>query len=184
MPITYLTGDATSPLGAGNKVIPHLCNDIGKWGKGFVLAVSKKWPEPEAEYKRQYQAQGNKLTLGKVQFVAVLANPGESIWIANMIGQKNIKSLKEGTPDECPPIRYPALYDCLDEVGKFAAANSASIHAPRFGAGLAGGDWRVIEACIQFVLMGQYGRSVTVYDWVQNAAPAAPTQAATVDVLD
>lgn len=183
MPIAYVTGDATSPLGAGNKIIPHLCNDIGKWGKGFVLAVSKKWPEPEAEYKRQFQA-GNKLTLGQVQFILVQSTAGDSIWIANMVGQKNIKSLKEGTSNECPPIRYPALFDCLDEVGKFAAANNASIHAPRFGAGLAGGDWRVIEAIIQTVLIGQHGRSVTIYDLLQTAAPAAATQTATVDVLD
>src|SRR5262245_8320884 len=36
--ITYVKGDATSPQADGNKIIAHVCNDVGKWGKGFVLA--------------------------------------------------------------------------------------------------------------------------------------------------
>lgn len=42
----YLTGDATAPGGTGTRIIAHVCNDIGHWGKGFVLAISKRWPEP------------------------------------------------------------------------------------------------------------------------------------------
>ena len=43
MEILYIKGDATAPIGSGVKVITHICNDIGGWGKGFVLALSKKW---------------------------------------------------------------------------------------------------------------------------------------------
>ncbi len=32
-------------------MVAHVCNDIGGWGKGFVLAVSRRWPEPEAAYR-------------------------------------------------------------------------------------------------------------------------------------
>lgn len=46
--ITYLRGDATAPHGKGVKLIVHVCNDLGGWGKGFVLALSRRWPEPEA----------------------------------------------------------------------------------------------------------------------------------------
>lgn len=42
MEILYIKGDATAPIGSGVKVITHICNDIGGWGKGFVLALSKK----------------------------------------------------------------------------------------------------------------------------------------------
>ena len=49
--ITYLQGDATQPQSKGNRIIAHVCNDLGGWGKGFVLAISKRWPEPEAEYR-------------------------------------------------------------------------------------------------------------------------------------
>lgn len=40
--IQYKKGDATNPIDNGNKVIVHICNDIGAWGKGFVMAISKK----------------------------------------------------------------------------------------------------------------------------------------------
>ena len=46
--ITYLKGDATCPQNVTKNIyIAHVCNDINKWGKGFVLALSKKWKEPE-----------------------------------------------------------------------------------------------------------------------------------------
>jgi O-acetyl-ADP-ribose deacetylase (regulator of RNase III) len=41
--IFYMTGDATAPVGEGQKLIVHVCNDIGAWGAGFVLALSKRW---------------------------------------------------------------------------------------------------------------------------------------------
>lgn len=40
--IIYLKGDATNPIAKGNKIIAHICNDAGGWGKGFVLAISRK----------------------------------------------------------------------------------------------------------------------------------------------
>jgi len=35
MDIKYIKGDATNPAGEGNKLIVHICNDIGGWGKGL-----------------------------------------------------------------------------------------------------------------------------------------------------
>ena len=46
--IKYLKGDATCPQAKGMKIICHVCNDAGGWGKGFVLALSKRWDEPLA----------------------------------------------------------------------------------------------------------------------------------------
>jgi hypothetical protein len=31
--------------------IAHVCNDRGGWGKGFVMAISQRWPQPEMEYR-------------------------------------------------------------------------------------------------------------------------------------
>jgi len=42
----FVNGDATEPVGDGNKIIVHICNDLGGRSKGFVLAISKKWAEP------------------------------------------------------------------------------------------------------------------------------------------
>lgn len=40
--INYIKGDATQPIKDGNKIIVHICNDIGGWGKEFVTAISYK----------------------------------------------------------------------------------------------------------------------------------------------
>lgn len=50
--IIYLKGDATNPQTEGNKIIAHICNDLGGWGKGFVLAISRRWKKPENEYRK------------------------------------------------------------------------------------------------------------------------------------
>jgi len=66
--ITYLKGDATQPQTKGNKIIAHICNDLGGWGKGFVLAISNRWPEPEAEYRQWHRQRAkNNFSLGEVQ---------------------------------------------------------------------------------------------------------------------
>jgi len=45
-PIAYVMGDATAPKADGPKIIVHVCNDVGAWGRGFVVALSRRWPEP------------------------------------------------------------------------------------------------------------------------------------------
>ena len=70
--ITYLKGDATCPQAAGNKILCHVCNDAGHWAKGFVVAISKRWKEPEKEFRRwATEREGNDFALGAVQFVQV-----------------------------------------------------------------------------------------------------------------
>lgn len=66
--LTYLKGDATAPSYKGMKIIVHICNDVGAWGKGFVLAVSKRWKDPEIEYRKWHNI-GTDFRLGEVQFV-------------------------------------------------------------------------------------------------------------------
>lgn len=148
--IQYLIGDATYPVGDGNKIIAHICNDVGKWGKGFVLAISKRWPRSREQF--HYLASRRSLMLGMVQLVRV----EKSIWVANMVAQRNIIS-----HNGVPPIRYNALLECLKHVGVQAHQLSASIHMPRIGCGLAGGKWEKIEPLITDWLPGT---RVYVYD--------------------
>lgn len=70
MCIEYRTGDATAPVGTGPKIIVHVCNDIGAWGRGFVMAISKRWSEPERRYRAWHRGEGQQpFALGEVQFV-------------------------------------------------------------------------------------------------------------------
>jgi O-acetyl-ADP-ribose deacetylase (regulator of RNase III) len=138
------------------KLICHVCNDIGGWGKGFVLALSRRWPRPEEQYRAWYADRGhNDFGLGAVQFVQV----EPYIWVANMIGQHGIKRGSSG-----PPIRYEAVARCLRQVAGKAVQLGAGVHMPRIGCGLAGGDWSRIEPLILEHLCGA-GLDVTVYDF-------------------
>jgi O-acetyl-ADP-ribose deacetylase (regulator of RNase III) len=49
--IHYVRGDATRPQGEGTKIIVHCCNTVGAWGRGFVLALSRRWLSPERAYR-------------------------------------------------------------------------------------------------------------------------------------
>ena len=151
--LQYIVGDATCPQGEGNKMILHICNDIGGWGRGFVVALSTRWKAPEEKYLA-WAAHGTDFSLGRVQFVQVT----KEITVANMIAQHDI--VAQGG---VPPIRYQALEQCLTRVAARAKAESFSIHMPRIGSGLAGGDWERIEGMIQKNLV-EKGLSVTVYD--------------------
>jgi O-acetyl-ADP-ribose deacetylase (regulator of RNase III) len=156
IPIRYLKGDATDPQTVGPKIISHVCNDLGGWGAGFVLAISARWPQPEAEYRAwaKLGAAGG-FVLGAVQFVPVRAD----IVVANMIGQHGIKTGSKG-----PPIRYEAIDAALAKVGEKATELEASIHLPRIGCGLAGGKWEQIEPLIEQNLCAR-SVAVTVYDF-------------------
>lgn len=149
MKINYVIGDATQPQGTGNKIIVHVCNDIGAWGAGFVLAISKRWSEPEAAYRK---AASRGLTLGEVQYVRV----EDDIFVGNMVAQQGIGYDSDGRP----PIRYYELSKCLMDVNTMALASKSTVHMPRIGCGLAGGKWEDVLALLEITLTVD----VTVYD--------------------
>lgn len=165
MEINFVNGDATNMNYNGTKILVHVCNDIGAWGAGFVLAISKKWKEPEKEYKKWHKekffndneilkgqrikednsSSENSFKLGNVQFVKV----ENDIWVGNMIGQRDIRRGIAGIP----PVRYPAIRMCLERVANFATINNATVHMPKIGCGLAGGQWNIVEEIINETLI-------------------------------
>ena len=152
--INYFVGDATAPVGAGKKIIAHCCNNVGAWGAGFVLALSRRWIQPEACYLEWANQCGrNPLPLGDVQFVDV----ADDLVVANIIGQ--VMGWQHGQP----PVRYDALARGFERVAQIALARDASMHAPRLGCGLAGGDWQRVSALIETQLCAR-GVAVTIYD--------------------
>ncbi|MEV5936019.1 macro domain-containing protein [Streptomyces sp. NPDC052079] len=153
--ITYIRGDATAPSVKGVKVIAHVCNDIGGWGKGFVVALSRRWPEPEAAYRAWHRDRAsNDFALGAVRLVQVERH----VWVANMIGQRGIRTGSKGVP-----VRYEAIDTALARLADHAIALGASVHMPRIGCGLAGGRWSRVEPLIDERL-ARRGIPVTVYE--------------------
>ncbi len=145
--IQYLVGNAIEPKGKGIKIISHVCNSIGGWGAGFVFALSAKWCYPEQHYRaRQTYPLGHADVL-KVE---------DDIYVANMIAQHGVRPNVDGVP----PIRYEAVREALIKVNNIAINLDATIHAPRFGSGLSGGNWDIIEQIIKDVVTVD----VTIYD--------------------
>lgn len=167
--LNFVKGDATSPKADGAKIVIHCCNDAGGWGRGFVLAVSKRWKLPEDAYRQWSRVREaaavdanyancvittGPFRLGQVQFVRV----EKKVYIANIIGQSGTAWV-----GGVPPIRYEAIQEGLGRVATWAKMNDASVHMPRMGAGLAGGEWHRIEEIVRGSLCDQ-GIRVTVYD--------------------
>lgn len=158
--LTYLKGDVTEPITMYGKhrYIIHCCNDVGAWGSGVVLAISKKWPEPEQQY-REWSKKKKTFKLGQCQFVLV----DKDITVVNMIGQHGI-GMRSGTP----PIRYGSILECLSTVRNTILVNGeGSVHCPKFGAGLAGGNWKIIEEFLQHDIC-KFGINVYVYEYEEN----------------
>lgn len=176
-PIKFIKGDATNPIDNGTKIIVHICNDVGGWGKGFVMAISKRWKQPETEYRSWYKSKElentdivqferiesrdkysneKKFELGNVQFVKA----SDNIWVANMLAQRDIRPSEDGIP----PIRYSYVSECLQRVRQFAKRQNASVHMPRIGCGLAGGQWTEIEEIVNNNLIA-HEIETTVYDF-------------------
>lgn len=153
MTIRYVAGDATDPQGQGPIIIAHVVNDQSGWGAGFVAALSRRQRDPEFAYRRWAGQTGTaaarasagdpEFALGQVQFVAL----GQERWVANMLAQHGYRSAENRQP-----LDYRALARCLLRVAKFARAQRASVHMPRIGTGLGGGDWSVILSILGYYL--------------------------------
>lgn len=137
MKINYLNGDATNPKTNGLKYIAHVCNNRGAWGAGFVMALSKKWDKPENHYRNLNEKE---LTLGNIYFVPVEGD----IVVANMIAQNGFITSENQTP-----LDYESLDTCLNNLYLMAKRTNATVHMPKIGSGLGGGDWNRIESLIK-----------------------------------
>jgi hypothetical protein len=158
MKINYVKGDATNPVVEKGTValIPHVCNINGGWGAGFVLALSKKWKQPEQSYRELFENQ-NDFYLGAINPIPVESN----IIIINMLAQDGFKS-----KENLIPVRYWHLVHCMESVLDFAKRNikNPTIHAPKFACDLGGASWDVVEQLIEDIWIAN-GIPVTIYLW-------------------
>jgi hypothetical protein len=152
--IQYVEGDLFQFVAScPNKVlIPHVCNDVGAWGAGFVIPLGRTYPLAREEYLQMSTVDGYQL--GHTGFVKVAPN----VTVANMIAQ--------GMGGQ-RPLRYNALSKCLDTVGDYADQYDMGIVAPMFGSGLAGGNWLFIEEMINDAWIDR-GIKVTVCYLLSN----------------
>ena len=96
--LTIIEGDATEPQTVYKNeivVIAHMCNNENIWGGGFVVALSKKWPEPEKMYRAFVNGESpypekwkTTPTLGQTCYAKI----NNHLVVANMIAQNSIVS--------------------------------------------------------------------------------------------
>merc|ERR1712190_269156 len=99
----HVNGDASKAhYGKGKKVVAHVCNDRGRWGKGFVMAITDTWGKlPGKLYRRWHKAGAEAgFALGRVQLITLT----DTMTLANIIGQNGIKTGSKGAP-----VRYEAI---------------------------------------------------------------------------
>jgi O-acetyl-ADP-ribose deacetylase (regulator of RNase III) len=129
-------------------LIPHVCNNIGVFGGGFAAQVVNKFPI----VKENFQLLGNKIPLGKVQYIKIATENlyKHSIIMANMVSQNGLISSNNPRP-----LNYEYLVKSMCSVREYVrdldknSEYKTEIHCPKFGSGLAGGDWNLISSLIE-----------------------------------
>ncbi len=164
MKVETKVGSATSPRPEKGKgvIIAHLCNNLGGWGRGFVLAVDQLSSAPRAAYQGLSKDHGKSanananIPLGEVQFVEVQTG----LFVSNMIAQDRYADDHE---DGCA-VDYKALRRCLLITFHRAIRLGYSVHIPEgIGSGLAGGDQLKISQMI-----AECATEVETTQWAQH----------------
>jgi hypothetical protein len=117
------------------------------FGAGFAAAVASKYPI----VKENFHLLGNKAVLGQTQFVSVYRDKkfAHQLIFANMIAQNGTIAKNNSRP-----LNYLALAKCMVSVANQISQidkneSNVKILAPKFGSGLAGGNWLFIQDLIR-----------------------------------
>jgi O-acetyl-ADP-ribose deacetylase (regulator of RNase III) len=143
--VKYVKGDLFE---ADCDIIGHGVNCRNAFSSGVAGTVSRIYPKAKSMYHEKYDEEGWRL--GDVQFV--LQNDDK--YVANCATQDSF-----GYSGYCN-ADYGAIRTCMEKVKVFAHDKGLRIAIPKIGAGLAGGDWNIIEAILQEIFVDY---DVTVY---------------------
>ncbi len=132
MDIQYIKGDLMT---AKEPYILHGCNSCGVMGSGVANLIRIHYPEAYLSYVKTFNKSG--LALGKVFFVST-----EGKTIINAITQENFG--RDGAKYVC----YDAIRNVMKDVNKHIPVWS-KVAMPKIGAGLGGGDWKIISEIIE-----------------------------------
>lgn len=159
----YIKDHISNQTSGSNIIVPHVCNNIGSFGGGFTGAINNHYPI----VKDSYELLGKPFLQknpGYVQFVKCDTNPKTkySILFANMIAQNGIIGQKNRRP-----LNYESLVQSMINIKRyihqnFDADNPVQIHCPKFGCGLAGGNWNFIRDLIKDIWPNY---SIIVYEY-------------------
>ncbi|MCI4347408.1 MAG: ImmA/IrrE family metallo-endopeptidase [Thermoplasmata archaeon] len=151
--VVEVVGDALAPRGTGPRVVAQIVNDkTPNWGGGVSLAARNRFPAAQEDFRRWVAESPRNLALGRTRASEV----GGGVHLASMVAQHGYG---ESTK---PRIRYAALRECLGQVRAYAERSGATVHMPKIGTGLSGGNWSIVSELIDEQLVSR-GVRVTIY---------------------
>lgn len=124
--IIYKSGNL---LNITSGVIAHGCNAQGVMGSGVAKLIKEKYPTAYRQY----------LTMNKQLGTVELVHVTKNLWVANCITQEFY-----GRDTNKVYVNYHAVDTCFRTLNNL----NIQINIPLIGAGLANGDWAVIEEII------------------------------------
>lgn len=162
--IYFLVGDITD-IDEGNAIIAHIVNNIGAFGGGVSGAIGEMYPSARKAYLNWAKDDVDTLELGKCLFLHV--NYADKMDVCHMVAQNGLRSNQNPSP-----IDMEALNTCLRTLFMTAQVANMSVHLPKIGSGLAGGNWDEILLLIEYwsdkfkvkTYIYEYNASVTSYD--------------------
>lgn len=132
-------------------IIVHGCNAQGVMGSGFAAEARRRHPELFDAYTRQIAASSDPLgTISYIRSKAIAFGDTVDQIIVNGITQRYY-----GRDPNRRYVDYAAVSKVFEEVLYLAQKLCMQINFPKIGAGLANGDWGVIEQLIEFQLLDQ-----------------------------
>lgn len=147
--ISTVRGDLFAYLQPGDYMI-HGCNAQGVMGSGIALAVKNIYPGAYAAYRKVEETQG--LQLGSI---IPYYDQADEITVINGITQNLFG--RNGNRF----VSYDAITDVFEKTRVFieGSATFDALKAPRMllpliGAGLGGGNWRIIQTIVEEVFEG------------------------------
>jgi hypothetical protein len=133
--IKYKIGNLFDNLEPYTDII-QVVNDIGAWGKGFVVPLGQKYPNTKKTYLSWAAQYKNNLPQGEVLYTF----EADHITVLNCVAQKGIYGEK--------PFRPESLETCFQFIAadyafesEFSGYIQPKIVMPRIGCGLAKGSW-------------------------------------------
>lgn len=136
--IVYKQGDI---LLSDANIIAHGVNCEGGFGSGIAKQIAQRYPVVREQYVAKHNAGG--WTLGEIQKVYYSEPPMRAVTriVVNCATQQ-----RYGKTDLGPYVSYPAIRTVFKNLMLEFPHDIVSV--PKIGAGLAGGNWDIIEKII------------------------------------
>ena len=130
-------------------IIVHGCNSLGAMGAGIALQIKGRFPDVFNVYSRSLRS------MGSITTVAVTPRK----YIVNAITQKSVGDGRQ--------VSYDAIEECFAQIASTAETFAERglylpICFPMIGAGLGGGNWKIIETIIDQTVPDRFDKRLYV----------------------